>query len=60
MKPPPTPVLPEYRYYATRAFEHISFDHAGPLYIRLGDRKTTKVYVLLLTSATTRAVHFEI
>ncbi|XP_057297885.1 uncharacterized protein LOC130628870 [Hydractinia symbiolongicarpus] len=60
IKSPPTPDLPEYRYCASRAFEHVGFDHAGPLYIRTENRNTKKVYVLILTCATTRAVHFEL
>ena len=57
---PPTPNLPDYRFSASRAFQHIGFDHAGPLYIRTGKQSTAKAYVLLLTCATTRAVHFEL
>ena len=60
LKSPPTPDLPEFRYIASRAFEHIGFDHVGPVFVKVNKKTTKKAYVLLLTCATTRAVHFEL
>ena len=54
------PPLPDYRSSSTRAFETVGFDHAGPLYVRSGKQECTKVYVLLLTCATTRAIQLEL
>ena len=42
------------------AFEHVGIDYAGPLEPKMGRAKARKkVWVLVLTCMTVRAVHFE-
>ena len=59
MKPPETPDLPSYRSdYTTHAFQSTGLDFAGPLYV--SDKKDSKTYILLLTCASSRAIHLEL
>ena len=48
--------LPDFRSEFSRPFQHVGLDHAGPLHLRDG----RKVYVLLFTCASVRAVHLEL
>ena len=48
--------LPEFRIQASRSFESVGIDYFGPLYISEG----SKVWGLLITCATTRAIHLEV
>ena len=59
--PPPTPDLPSFRLNCDFAFQHTGLDFAGPLYIKEKCCKDSslKVYILLLTCATSRALHLE-
>ena len=56
MIPPPPPDLPEFRV------NHMlnSFQATGPLFVRNFCKDTSKVYILLLTCATSRAIHLEL
>lgn len=54
---PPTTDLPVFRVHG-RSFVNVGLDYAGPLYIKDRDL-TPKVYVLLFTCATSRAIHLE-
>ena len=59
MKPPETPDLPNYRTnYIAHAFQSTGLDFAGPLYV--SDKKDSKTYILLLTCASSRAIHLEL
>ena len=57
--PPTTPDLPNYRVDGCYSFHTVGLDYAGPLYIKNKDA-LSKVYVLLFTCATSRAVHVEL
>lgn len=64
---PPTPDLPDFRVeYNERCFNSVGMDFAGPLYFRnfldnnKDKRDSLKCYILLLTCATSRAVHLEL
>lgn len=58
---PPQADLPEFRFSSKPAFTYVGVDYAGPLYIKeLNCSTTKKVYVLLLTCCSTRAVHLEL
>ena len=59
MCPPATPDLPNYRVDGCYSFHTVGLDYAGPLYIKNKDA-LSKVYVLLFTCATSRAVHVEL
>ena len=48
--------LPDFRTTPTRSFSTVGLDYFGPIYVDHGE---TKVWGLLLTCATTRAVHLE-
>lgn len=48
--------LPSFRTEPSRSFSKIGIDFFGPLYVEEG----TKVWVLLITCATSRAVHLEL
>ncbi|XP_028417780.1 uncharacterized protein LOC114542425 [Dendronephthya gigantea] len=55
--------LPSERVPEDPPFTHVGLDFAGPLYVideLSKDQDTLKVYVLLLTCASTRAVHLDI
>ena len=42
------------------AFEHVGIDYAGPFELKMGRTKARKkIWVLVLTCMTVRAVHFE-
>ena len=57
-KVPPQPDLPEFRLSQKPAFTYIGVYYAGPLYIKEPNCSTTKkVYILLFTCCSTRAVH---
>ena len=62
--PPPTANLPSYRLNCDYAFQNTGLDFAGPLYICenccYSKNSTRKVYILLLTCATSRALHLEL
>lgn len=67
-RPPSLPDLPSYRVSEDPPFSNTGLDFAGPLYVK-GLRNdesstpkttSTKVWVLLLTCAATRAVHLEL
>jgi hypothetical protein len=62
------PNLPSYRVSEDRPFSHTGLYFAGPLYMKpinheKGDRtansKATKVYIVLMMCASTRAIHLE-
>ena len=63
-KSQPTPDLPAIRVSDDPPFTHTGLDFAGPLFIKPkpndSNCPSTKVYVLLLTCASTRAVHLEL
>ena len=52
----PEGALPEFRTQPSRSFERIGIDYFGPLYID----NSSKVWGLLITCATTRAIHLEV
>ena len=62
------PDLPSYRVSEDPPFSHTGLDFEGPLYIKPTHEKhdqtvkseTTKVYILLMTCASTRAIHLEL
>ena len=53
----PEGALPSFRTQPSRPFAKVGVDFFGPLFV---DQKETKVWVLLLTCATSRAVHLEL
>ena len=60
---PPQPPLPEFRVDVEYAFYKIGVDFAGPLYVKNiygDDGSMYKVYILLITCASTRAIHLEL
>ena len=59
---PPMPSLPSHRVNIEYPFSTSGVDYAGPLYVRTmeADSKGKKAYILLLTCASTRAVHLEL
>ncbi|XP_015761461.1 PREDICTED: uncharacterized protein LOC107340610 [Acropora digitifera] len=60
-KVPPQPDLPEFRLSQKPAFTYVGVDYAGSLYIKEPNCSTTKkVYILLFTCCSTRAVHLEL
>ena len=58
--PPETPDLPDYRVNTLSAFQCTGLDYAGPLFIKNNTETTLKVYILLFTCASSRAVHLEL
>lgn len=61
LKPPETPNLPSFRFEDSFSFCNVGLDYAGPLYIReTAEAAAKKVYILLFTCATSRAVHLEL
>ena len=60
MRAPPIPDLPDFRVnYSGHAFQATGLDFAGPLFIKEGSKKE-KMYVLLLTCATSQAIHLQL
>ena len=60
-KVPPQPDLPEFRLSQKPVFTYVGVDYAGPLYIKEPNCSITKkVYVVLLTCCSTRAVHLKL
>ena len=58
---PPQADLPEFRLSQEPAFTGVGDDYAGPLYIKESNRSDLKkMYVLLFTCCSTRAVHLEL
>ncbi|XP_043200053.1 uncharacterized protein LOC122386718 [Amphibalanus amphitrite] len=53
----PEGVLPSFRVQPSRPFAKVGVDYFGPLYV---DGSAKKVWVLLITCATSRAVHLEL
>ena len=53
---PPPPSLPDFRVQEAPPFSFIGVDHAGPLYLRNGE----KVWICLFTCCLVRAVHLEL
>lgn len=61
MLPPPSPDLPDFRISNLNAFQATGLDYCGPLFIRNKFCKADqKVYILLFTCATSRAIHLEL
>ena len=58
--PPETPDLPDYRVNTLYAFQCTGLDYAGPLFIKNNTEITLKVYILLFTCASSRALHLEL
>ena len=59
--PPDTPDLPEFRLDTSYSFCNVGLDYAGPLYVRNDTKDAVmKVYLLLFTCASSRAVHLEL
>ena len=60
---PESPDLPEFRVRDVHAFSCVGVDFAGPLFVKAkvkDDPEMTKVYIALLTCATSRAVYLEL
>ena len=57
-KIPPVPPLPRDRLTEAQPFTITGLDYSGALFVKNG--KVGKVYILLFTCATTRAVHLEL
>lgn len=58
---PPPPDLPDFRIDCSYAFCNVGLDYAGPLYVRNFTMDATlKVYFLLITCASSRAIHLEL
>ena len=60
MLPPESPDLPDYRVNSLFAFQFTGLDYAGPLYIKTKKDSVSKVYILLFTCASSRALHLEL
>ena len=52
--------LPKDRLIGKRPFKMTGVDFAGPLYVVNESKEKSKVYILLLTCALTRAIHLEL
>ena len=58
---PQTPNLPLFRIDDSFSFCNVGLDYAGPLFVRnSANVATSKVYVLLFTCASSRAIHLEL
>ena len=58
---PPSPDLPEFRVSEEPPFTNVGLDFAGPLLVRRDTVEDIyKVYILLFTCASTRALHLEL
>ena len=61
MIPPFSPDLPNYRIDSLFSFKVTGLDYAGPLYVATsGKSALLKVYNLLLTCASSWAIHLEL
>ena len=61
LTPPETPDIPSFRFQDSFFFCNVGLDYAGPLYVRESAKAVAKkVYILLFTCATSRAVHLEL
>ena len=61
MKPPEEVDLPSFRVnHLTYAFSTTGLDYAGPLIVRNKGHPNSKVYILLFTCASSRAIHLEL
>ena len=58
--PPETPDLPDYRVNTLYAFQCTGLDYAGPLFIKSNTDTSLKVYILMFTCASSRALHLEL
>ncbi|XP_065658842.1 uncharacterized protein LOC136083375 [Hydra vulgaris] len=59
--PPSSPNLPDFRVNNLYSFQSTGLDYAGPLFIKTIIKDVfCKVYVLLLTCASSRAIHLEL
>ncbi|XP_065650968.1 uncharacterized protein LOC136079173 [Hydra vulgaris] len=59
--PPSSPNLPDFRVNNLYSFQSTGLDYAGPLFIKTIIKDVVcKVYVLLLTCASSRAIHLEL
>jgi hypothetical protein len=60
MRGPASPAIPDYRENLSgHAFQATGLDFAGPLFVK-GESKREKTFILLLTCATSRAIHLEL
>ena len=60
LRSPASPDLPEFRVdHSGCAFQVTGLDFAGPLYVK-NNSNNDKVYILLLTCASSRAIHLEL
>ena len=57
---PQSPPLPEFRVTKSTPFTFCALDFLGPIYCKNPNKTLSKSYVLLITCATTRAVHLEV
>ena len=57
---PPTADLPRFRVAGNQAFENVACDLCGPLYCRTENNGTSKIYIVVFTCPTSRAIHLEI
>ena len=61
MKTPKETDLPGFRVnYMPSAFSTTGLDYAGPLFVRYKGLPSSKVYILLFTCASSRAIHLEL
>ena len=61
LKSPDETDLPEFRVnHLTHAFSTTGLDYAGPLFVRNNGLPNSKVYILLFTCASSRAIHLEL
>ena len=52
--------MPQFRVEASRPFETTGVDFAGPIAFKMAKKELGKCYILLITCATSRAVHLEL
>ena len=57
---PPTAALHELRAQTSPPVAKVGLDFAGHLFVKVGNRNMSKVYIALFTCAVTRAVHLEL
>ena len=59
--PPSSPDLPDFRVTdLMNSFQATGLDYAGPLFVKDNINSVSKVYILLLTCASSRAIHLEL